>query len=144
MSWQDLGGGVEFRGGEDVQEWRFTDWRITQITIDAASIRLLAWRLEGAAEIRISAPFRFRDRDRESRVDPGNAPELALMLPVVDRAIEMIRVEGTGALQLRIGGRMILNVEPDRDFEAWEIGGAGMLEGLAYLCPPGGGLPWGG
>lgn len=144
LSWQSLGSGVEFRAGEDVQEWRFTDWRITQLTIDSASVRLLAWRLEGAAEIRIGVPFRFRDGDWEKRVDPENTLELATILPVVDRPLEVIRVQRTGQLHLRLGGRMILQVEPDPDLEAWEIGGAGVLEGLSYLSGPGGGSPWGG
>ena len=48
----------------------------------------------------------------------------------------------TGQLMIQFGDGSSIAIEPHLRVEAWEIQGGGALEGLAYLCQPGGGMPW--
>ena len=49
-----------------------------------------------------------------------------------------------GAIQVAFSDGTLLSVDPHPREEAWQLQGAGGLEGLVYRSPPGGGRPWAG
>ena len=50
---------------------------------------------------------------------------------------------GQGALTAGFSDGTVMQVVPHAREVAWQLQGAGGLEGLVYACPAGGGPPWG-
>lgn len=129
---------------DDEHTWTFQDRAVTQIIVDTAAFRLQTWRLDGGAEVRVGVPFTFRPADGPAlTIDPERARELAPTLDLVGTGLRAIRVSRAGDLRIEFADGSALEVTPHPAYEAWEIRGADSLAGLAYLCGPGGGSPWG-
>jgi hypothetical protein len=123
--------------------WRLHDHRITQLTLDLGSFRFLTWTLDASAEVRLGVPFTFREPDAvEHIIDPDEPEQLSPLLSLLGRTIELLVATRHGELTLAFGDGSSLHAIPHPRFEAWEVQGGGALEGMSYLCAPGGGPPW--
>jgi uncharacterized protein DUF6188 len=123
--------------------WTLRGHRITQLTVDLGSFRLLTWTLEASAEVRLAVPFTFREPDAIERIiDPDEPERLSPLLSLLGRTIDVLVATRRGELMLAFGDGSSLRVLPHPRFEAWEVQGGGALEGMSYLCAPGGGPPW--
>ena len=123
--------------------WVLSGHRVTQVAVDLTSFRFQTWTLEASAEIRLIVPFTFHEPDGvERRLDPEEPEQLAPLLSLLGRAIELLVVTSRGELQLAFGDGSSLHSVPHPRVDAWEVQGGGALEGMAYRCAPGGGIPW--
>jgi hypothetical protein len=124
--------------------WVLDDHRVTQLLIDLASFRFQTWTMQASAEVRIGVPFTYREPDGvERRIDPEEPEQLAPLLTLLGRSIDTLVIDRTGELAVDFGEGSRISVRPHPRFQAWEIQGGGALEGLGYICGPGGGSPWG-
>ena len=127
----------------DEHHWVLLDHRVTQLAVDARSLRLLTWSLDGSTEVRIAAPFALRAAGGAERtLDPVETLTLAPALGLLRRRVASLTVARSGELTVELGDGSALVVPPDPRVEAWELQGGGTLEGMAYRCPPGGGMEW--
>jgi hypothetical protein len=117
--------------------------RVTQLLVELSAVRLQTWTLGASTELRVAVPFALRQADGEDRrVDPAASEQLAPLLTLVGRQLEALEVGRDGALMVAFSDATVLRVTPHARREAWQLQGAGALEGLVYLCPAGGGVPW--
>ena len=127
----------------DEHRWTLSGHRITQLAIDQTSVRVQTWTLDASAEVRLVAPFTFHEPDGvERRIDPEEPEQVAPMLSLVGRTIELLVVSRSGHLELAFGDGSTVHASPHARLEAWELQGGGALEGMAYRCDAGGGAPW--
>ncbi len=117
--------------------------RVTQLLVELRAMRLLTYSLHDAIELRVGVPFTLQQADGEARhVDPAEPERLAPLLTLVGRRVEALDVAEGGAVEIAFSDGTLLSVEPHPREEAWQLQGAGGLEGLVYRCPAGGGRPW--
>ena len=57
-------------------------------------------------------------------------------------ALEALEADEGGGAEVAFSDGTVLTVAPHPREEAWQLQGAGGLEGLVYRCPAGGGRPW--
>ena len=127
----------------DEHRWLLAGHRVTQLAVDLTSFRFLTWTLEASAEIRLAVPFTFVEPDGvKRRLDPDEPEQLAPLLSLLGRSIELLVVTRLGRLELGFGDGSSLECAPHPRTDAWEVQGGGALEGMAYRCAPGGGPPW--
>ena len=128
----------------DGQILTLVDHRVTQLLVELRAVRLLTYSLGDAVELRVGVPFTVEQADGDARrVDPAEPEQLAPLLTLVGRRAELVRMAEDGALTAGFSDGTVVHVEPHAREEAWQLQGAGGLEGLAYACPAGGGPPWG-
>ena len=119
------------------------DHRVTQLLVELRGLRLLTYSLGDAVELRVGVPFRLVQADSvERHIDPAEPERLAPLLTLVGRRAEVVRMAEDGMLTAGFSDGTVLHVAPHAREEAWQLQGAGGLEGLAYVCPAGGGRPW--
>ncbi|HMG19526.1 MAG TPA: DUF6188 family protein [Gemmatimonadales bacterium] len=135
---------AELHESLDQHAWKLQDVTVTQLVLDPGGLRIVAWHVDGSAEFRLGSPFSYTEADGLAReIDPEQAEQVSPLLALVGRPLTRITVERSGRLELAFGDGSLLRIDPDSQFEAWEARGKGAFEGLAYLCGPGGGSPWG-
>jgi hypothetical protein len=123
--------------------WALAGHRVTQLCVDATSARLHSWSLQASLDLRFSAPFVVRQADGAERaVDPHEPEQLAPLLTLVGREIEVLIVERDGVLTVGLSDGTVLRAEAHPRLEAFDVQGGGALEGLEYRVPAGGGRPW--
>ena len=142
---------------EDRHEWQFGGLRVAELLVEPNAFRLATWSLDASLEIRCGATCALVDADGPTyTLDPGagapsmmfppgpagDAERLAPLLRVLRRLVPRLTIGRDGALAVEFSGGLRLEVAPHRDYAAWEMHGGGALEGLTYVCPPGGGVPW--
>lgn len=126
----------------DEHHWVLLDHRITQLMVGTTAIRLQSWSLEGSLEIRLGAPFGLRLGKGSMRtLDPSDAPALAPMLALLGRPLRAVTISRGGDLTLDFGAGATIVAPAHARLDAWEVQGAGALEGVAYACGPAGAGP---
>ncbi|HUF26110.1 MAG TPA: DUF6188 family protein [Gemmatimonadaceae bacterium] len=124
--------------------WTFEEHCVTQLIIEPGAVRLATWTLQASAEIRLDTPFRFVEGDGTARrIDPEEPELLAPLLTLVGRTVHGLVVTIAGELEVSFGDGSRLSAWPHPRHEAWQVSGGGALEGMAYVCAIGGGVPWG-
>lgn len=90
------------------------------------------WVITIESKIQVSTPAsRHLELDSEDSATPG------ILTPVVSgRTILMVDVTD-GVLRLEFDGEVTVSVQPDADFESWNLVGPG---GERFVCMPGGEL----
>lgn len=134
---------VELDERGDEHHWILKGHRVTQLLVDLSSFRFQTWSLQASAEIRVGAPFQFEEPDGVRRtIDPEEPQQLGPVLNILGRDIDALTISraGTLAVQLSDGSRITIDSHPRH--AAWEIQGAGAMEGMQYLAQPGGGQSW--
>ena len=127
----------------DEHRWSLSGHRVTQLTVDQASVRFQTWTLQASAEIRLAAPFTLREPDGVQRtIDPEEPEQAAPLLSLLGRSIELVVVSRSGHLEIGLGDGSVISAAPHPRIDAWELQGGGAFEGMAYRCDPGGGAPW--
>lgn len=119
------------------------DHRVTQLVVELGAVRLITWTLHDALELRVGVAFGVRQADGLARrADPQEPEQLAPLLTLIGRRVEAVEVARDGTLGVAFSDGTLVDVTPHPRHEAWQLQGAGGLEGLVYRCPPGGGAPW--
>lgn len=127
----------------DRHRWSFDEHRVTRLSVELGAVRLETWTLQASAELRLGVPFTLRQADGiERTIDPDEPEQLAPMLTLVGRALEALTVTRPGDLVAGFSDGTVLHVEPHARYEAWQLQGGGGLEGMSYVCGPGGGPVW--
>lgn len=127
----------------DEHHWVLLDHRITQLSIDARAVRLQTWSLDGSAEIRLAAPFTLRAPGGvERRLDPALTESLAPMLALLRRGVRSLTIRREGELAVELGDGSTILAPPSRRAGAWELHGAGVLEGVMYGIDAEGAMSW--
>ena len=123
--------------------WTFEEHRLTQLVVEQGAVRLATWTLQASAEIRLDTPFRFVEADGTARrMDPEEPEQLAPLLTLVGRTVMALAVTRAGELEVGFGDGSRISAWPHPRHEAWHVAGGGALEGMAYQCLAGGGVPW--
>jgi len=123
--------------------WKFSEHRITQLCIDPSACRLQTWSLNASLEIRIGVPFQLALADGSSRdIDPEAHEQVAPLLTLMGRELLQLTVTRAGSLDVRFSDGTTLAVDSHPRYEAFEVIGAGALEGMQYHASRGGGSPW--
>ena len=126
---------------EDEHHWVLLDHRVTQLSIDQASIRVQTWSLDGSADVRLGAPFVHQlPNGSTRRVDPIDTERLAPCLAWIGLGVRSVTVTRTGTLSLAFSDGSAITASPDPRRTAWDIQGGGVLEGMAYAGEPGASL----
>jgi hypothetical protein len=129
----------------DEHRWELTGHRVTQLSVDASSVRLLSWSLHSSLDVRIAAPFVLLQADGERRgIDPVASEEVAPLLTLVGRGMRSLAVTRGGALTLHFGEGTTIECAPSRRRDAFQVQGGGALEGVVYAAASTGAAPWGG
>jgi hypothetical protein len=129
----------------DVHRWELTGHRVTQLSVDSSSVRLLSWSLHASLDVRIAAPFVLVQADGERRaIDPVASEEVAPLLTLVGRGMGSLVVTRSGTLELGFGEGTTLECGPSRRRDAFQVQGGGALEGVAYAAGDHGTAPWSG
>jgi hypothetical protein len=133
---------VEERG--NAHEWTLEGHRLSELAVDREGLRLQSWSMSESVHLRVLAPFRYAQADGSDReIDPCEPEQLSPLLSLLGRLVPGATVHADGTLVLRFGDGSVLACAPHDRRAAWELQGAGALEGLAYRVPAGGGAPWG-
>lgn len=129
----------------DAHRWELAGHRVTQLSVDTGSVRLLSWSLHASLEVRLAAPFVLVHADGERRtIDPVASEEVAPLLTLVGRGMRSLVVTRGGALELGFGEGTTIECGPSRRRDAFQVQGAGALEGVAYAAGEHGAAPWSG
>ena len=97
---------------------------------------ILQLSFSGGYGVQIESELRLETSNHRTAVRPGvGAPDHLTSL--IGQAVSAALAEDTGALDLRFTEGAHLRVEPDNDFEAWNLFGP---QGLKVVSLPGGGL----
>ena len=129
---------------DDAHEWTLEGHRLAEFAVDREGFRLQSWSMTESIFLRVLAPFRYVQADGSDReVDPHEPEQLSPLLSLLGRLVLSVTVQADGRLVVRFGDGSVLSCLPRGARDAWELQGAGALEGLAYRAPAGGGRPWG-
>ena len=133
---------VEERG--DAHEWTLEGHRLSELAVDREGLRLQSWSMTESLYLRVLVPFRYAQVDGSDRsIDPREPEQLSPLLSLLGRLVLGARLGADGTLVVRFGDGSTLTCAPHAARDAWELQGAGALEGLAYRAAAGGGAPWG-
>src|SRR5688500_10759815 len=92
--------------------WALAGHRVTQLSIDTTSTQLYSWSLQASLAVRFSAPFSVRQADGAERlVDPHAPEQLAPLLTLIGREIEVLIVERDGVLTVGLSDGTVLRAE---------------------------------
>lgn len=134
---------ASFDQSPDRHTWTFESQPVTQVCVDRTSCRVESWTLQASLEIRFGATFGLALADGTSRdIDPDAPEQVAPMLTLIGRRVMRLVVHKAGSLELALSDGSVLTAAPHARYEAFEINGAGALEGMHYRSRPGGGIPW--
>jgi hypothetical protein len=127
----------------DEHHWMLLDHRVTQLVFDARAFRMQTWSLDSSVEIRLAGPFTFvSPRGGERRLDPEQTEGLAPVLGLLRRPVQSLTITRAGDLVVALGDGAELQIGPSVRGDAWEVVGAGSMEGMGYRCATDGRAPW--
>ena len=117
----------------DEHHWVLLDHQVTSLVVDATSFRVQTWSLDASVEIRCASSFTLRQSSGIERLlDPAETETLAPILSLLRRRLESVTVMRDGELTAAFSGGVSLVVGGRRGPAAWEVQGAGALEGMSY------------
>ena len=109
---------------------------VTRCLIDYA-FGIECWDGERETRIRIEGTFVLKVNGPEHTLSPEQPTALGPALSIIHKAVDSARVYKDGCLEVNFSDGTRLSVEPDSEYEAWEIVGSG---GLRVVCAAGGSL----
>ena len=90
---------------------------------------------EHALILRIAGDFTISDRGRIYQLNPAVTWELGPAISLFGQTVRAAGASADGKLELVFADGRTLLVEPDADYEAWEVSGP---YGMQAVCSPGG------
>lgn len=127
----------------DEHHWMLLDHRVIQLVFDVRSLRMLTWSLDSSVEVRLAAPFALESpRGGGRRLDPERTEGLGPALALLRRPVQSLTISRGGELALELGDGAVLRAAPSARVEAWDVVGAGSMEGMSYRCHTDGRAPW--
>jgi hypothetical protein len=97
-------------------------------------------RIRVDGELVIETPFTLTDTSgHQTLLTPATGPSLAPLLGLFAKSVTEAEVTGQGALSLGFDDGTRLSVEPDPDYESWNLTGSGIDP---VLVGPGGETDW--
>ncbi|MEV6424697.1 DUF6188 family protein [Streptomyces sp. NPDC051662] len=97
-------------------------------------------RIRVDGELVIETPFTLTDASgHHALLTPATGPSLAPLLGLFARVVTETAVTGQGTLSLGFDDGTRLSVEPDPDYESWNLTGSGIDP---VLVGPGGETDW--
>ncbi|WP_344358173.1 DUF6188 family protein [Streptomyces gobitricini] len=97
-------------------------------------------RIRVDGELVIETPFTLTDASgHQALLTPATGPSLAPLLGLFDKVVTETEVTGLGALSLGFDDGTRLSVEPDPDYDSWNLAGSGIDP---VLVGPGGETDW--
>ena len=109
---------------------------VTRCFVDYA-FGIECWDRERETTMRIEGNFVLKVNGAEQRLSPEQPTALGPAFSIIHKAVDSARVYKDGCLEVNFSDGSSLFVEPDSEYEAWEIVGRG---GLRVVCVPGGSL----
>ena len=126
----------------DEHHWVLLEHKVTELAVLSRALRIRTWSLDGSVEVLLASALALRQSNGDRRMDPAEPDTLAPILGLVGAAVRSLTIRRDGSLELGLGDGRVLAAGPDPRVEAWQVQGGGVLEGMAYRCPAGGGVPW--
>jgi hypothetical protein len=97
----------------DRHRWTFDAHHVTRLSVEPSAMRIETWALEASAEVRIAAPFHYREPDGSERaIDPSEPERLAPLLGLLQCRLEWLEVARAGEITLRFGDGSELRCAP--------------------------------
>lgn len=90
-------------------------------------------------DIGIGSPFVLRDGDIETLVDPELPETVGPVLTLLRSPVELVRIFGSGDLEMHFRDGRLLRVPFSESYEAWELGCQSIDKVISL---PGGSLAW--
>jgi hypothetical protein len=117
--------------------WNLTlqDGAVQLIQIDFR-LGLFLSDASGNAQLYIETPCRLKGAEGEVWLTPNESHSLAPVLPLFNAKVAGVAIQKTGQLQVEFGDGRTLLVEPDKSYEAWQLGCSSL--GFLLVCAPGG------
>lgn len=88
------------------------------------------------ATLFVETPCRLKSPDATVLLTPGRSSTLGPILPFFNANVVAVAVRCTGELRLTFGGDHSLEVDPDPNYEAWQLSTADVM----LVCSPGGAI----
>ena len=128
---------------DDAHEWTLEGHRLSELAVDREGLRLQSWSMTESIHLRVLAPFTYAQADGSDReIDPHEPEQLSPLLSLIGRLVLSLTVRADGRLVVRFGDGSVLACMPRGARDAWDLQGAGALEGISYHAPASGGTPW--
>jgi len=129
-------GQTGFTDQGDFWELPFSGREITRCLVDHA-FSLQLWSPTVTFDLRIECPFVVREANSpDSVMNPEEVSTLAPALSMFEKCVEHARAYKDGRLEVLFSDGATLHVEPDEQYEAWEVVGGGQR----IVSTPGGEL----
>ena len=126
------------RYNESIEGWQFEtiDCRMQLIQID---FRLGLLISDGTSDIwvRIETAARIVSGTNATLFDPATIQSLVPILDFFNAKVRGVNIDKTGRLEVRFEDGRLIEVQPDRSFEAWQVEYACKGEKLMLVCAPG-------
>ena len=107
---------------------------VTRCLVDSA-FGIELWDGDSTTTIRIEGSFIFREHGTDQLLSPEHPTALGPVLATVGKTVTAVHACKNGRLEVHFADGSSLSVEPDAEYEAWEIVSSG---GLRVVCTPGG------
>ena len=114
---------------------------IARCVVDHA-LSLEAFHGDGVITLTIEGPFTILQNGERRAQDPTSPADLGPAIGLVRGLIRKARASTNGRLAVAFEDGRNINVEPNEDFESWQLSAPG---GVRAVCRAGGGVStWGG
>jgi hypothetical protein len=125
---------MELRREEASWNLAFHHGLVQQIQIDFR-LGLLLTDDKAHAKVVIETPFVLHSPDGSLPFTPAETVSLAPILRLFNKEVIDLNIRKTGHLKVAFADGYSLEVDPDDNYEAWQIGGS---IGFMFICSPGG------
>jgi hypothetical protein len=84
-------------------------------------------------ELLIETPFNLENSDGTVSCVPENSESLGPILSLINIRVISLEIQRTGKMHIKFDAGFSIDIEPDPDYEAWQLGGS---SGFLFVCPP--------
>jgi hypothetical protein len=93
---------------------------------------------KASTNIHISTLGRLTWPGGEALLEPEETASLSPILPLANKGVRSVTIRATGHLRVEFAGGHVLEVAPDDQYEAWQLGCSVGARGVMMVCSPGG------
>lgn len=123
-----------------ISEWEnwMIDQRVDTIILDTSLTFLLHDKEGNQCLLKIESIFEFKFNNTSFTLNPLNTEEMAYILRLWNKLIKLVKIEEVGSLLIEFELGDCITVNPDDQYEAWQIQDRNSK--VAVISLPGGGL----